>query len=416
MTLERQAVHTVFGGAHLFRAAVVERFRALALQSLDEFAPDAVTLASVFGFASGAHAELVFARLREKLIREPIEDYRIDFEDGYGVRADSEEDGHAAAAAHEVAAALAGGSLPWRIGIRVKAMNGTERARSVRTLRLFLSTLIGAAGQLPPNFVVTVPKVMDPGQVGDFAAILAALERELGLASRTLRFEVMIETPQIVLSADGRSPLPLLVEAGGGRLSAAIFGAYDYTAPLGITAAHQSLRHPACDLARQMMLLAFAGSNVRVSDGATAVLPVAVHRALEGETLGAAQAAENRQSVHAAWKIHHDNIRHAMVNGFYQGWDLHPAQLVSRYAATFSFFLEGLDAAGVRLKNFAAKAERATRVGAAFDDTATGRGLANSFLLAVSCGAIAQAEAEEKSGMDMHALRALTSLRGTEPG
>ena len=88
------------------------------------------------------------------------------------------------------------------------------------------------------------------------------------------------------------------------------------------------------------------------------------------------QHAENVASVHAAWKLHFDDVRHSLAGGFYQGWDLHPAQLVSRYAAVYSFFLEGIDAAGVRLKNFVGKAAQATLVGDVFDDAATGSGTA----------------------------------------
>jgi citrate lyase beta subunit len=400
----RQPVHTVFGGAQLFRAGVVERFRAVALDSLDTYAPDAATLRAVFGLSSDALAETVRARVREKLAREPVEDYRIDFEDGYGVRADAEEDGHAAAAAHEVATGLAAGVLPWRIGIRVKAPDAAGRERSARTLHTFLSALIGEAGALPPNFVITVPKITTAAQVAAFAQSLAELEREFGLQEGALRFEVMIETPQIVLGDDGRSPIPLLAAAGGARLTAAIFGAYDFTAALGITAAHQSLRHPACDFARNMMLVGFADSAIHLSDGATAVLPVPVHSEQAGIALSAAARAENQRSVHAAWGVHHDNIRHAMTCGFYQGWDLHPAQLVSRYASTFAFFIEGLDAAGGRLKNFLAKSAQATRVGAAFDDAATGRGLVNYFRRAVGSGAVTEAEAAEKTGVGIPEL------------
>jgi hypothetical protein len=117
--------------------------------------------------------------------------------------------------------------------------------------------------------------------------------------------------------------------------------------------------------------------------------------------LTAAQIEENGRVVRDAWKVHYESIRHAMANGFYQGWDLHPAQLVSRYAATFAFFIEGLDAAGARLKNFVAKSAQATRVGAAFDDAATGRGLVNFFRRAVNCGAITHDEVAAAIGTDM---------------
>ena len=352
MTEFRQPVHTVFGGAQLFHAGVVGRFQAVALQSLATYAPDAATLRAVFGFASDELASAVLERVHEKLVREPIEDYRVDFEDGYGVRPEAEEDGHAVAAAREVAAGVEARTLPWRIGIRVKAPDDAGRARSARTLHLFLSTLIDESGAMLENFVITVPKITHTAQVEEFARSLAALEREFGLAEGALRFEVMIETPQIVLGADGRSPLALLAAAGGERLTAAIFGAYDFTAALGITAAHQSLRHPACDFARNMMLVALSGTPIRLSDGATAILPVAAHSEREGIALTAAQREENRRTVHAGWRVHHDNIRHAMANGFYQGWDLHPAQLVSRYATSFAFFIEGMDGAAGRLEIF----------------------------------------------------------------
>ncbi len=369
------------------------------MRSLEANAPDASALATAMGYDTPELGSVVYDRVSEKLSREPIEDYRIDFEDGYGVRPAVEEDDHATSAAKEVAAAFAAGALSWRVGIRVKSFDANERERSVRTLRRFLASLMHDAGRLPPNFVVTLPKVSNAREVTDFVQTLAACEHEFGLDDGALRFEVMIETPQIVLGADGRSPLPSLIEAGGARLQGAIFGAYDFTAALGITAAHQSLRHPSCDFARQMMLVGFAGSHVQLSDGATAVIPVAVHPETDRGALSATEQEENRRSVHAAWKLHYDNIRHALASGFYQGWDLHPAQLVSRYAATFAFFIEGLDAAGVRLRNFIAKSAQATRVGAAFDDAATGRGLVNYFRLAVSSGAVTESEAIERSGM-----------------
>ncbi len=87
------------------------------------------------------------------------------------------------------------------------------------------------------------------------------------------------------------------------------------------------------------------------------------------------------------------------MNGFYQGWDLHPAQLPTRYAAVYAFFLEGLDAASDRLTNFVTKAAQATLVGEVFDDAATGQGLLNYFLRAMNCGAITEREAVEQSGL-----------------
>lgn len=405
----RQPVHTVYGGGHLFKADTATRLGAIARRALIDYAPDAAALNAVLGL--GAIAPAVYTRIAEKLAREPVEDFRIDFEDGYGNRPDAEEDGHVAAAAREVAAGLAAGSLPPFIGIRIKPLNEEMRSRSIRTLNLFLSTLVGAAGRLPPQFVVTLPKITIPGQVAAFTDILGILERELGLATDALRFEVMIETPQVVMAADGRSPLPLLLAAAGGRLSAAHFGTYDYTAGLGITAAYQTMRHPACDFAKHMMQVAFAGTGIWLSDGSTAVLPVPLHRAADGSTLTARRASENRDSVHAAWKLHYDDVRHSLTGGFYQGWDLHPAQLVTRYAALFAFFIEGLDAAGERLTNFVTSAARASLVGDVFDDAATGQGLLNYFLRAINSGAVTEQEAVARSGLTVEEIRSRSFVK-----
>ncbi len=399
----RQPVHTVYGGGQLFRADTAARLGAVARKALDDYAGDPRTLDAALGL--GAHADAVYARIREKLDREPVEDFRIDFEDGYGNRPDDEEDGHVAAAAREVAAGLKAGTLSPFIGIRIKPLNEELRARSIRTLHLFLATLVNEAGRLPPNFVVTLPKITVPQQVAVFANILLVLERELGLTEGALRFEVMIETPQVILGDDGTSPLPLLLDAAAGRLSAAHFGTYDYTAGLGITAAHQRMRHPACDFAKHMMQVAYSGTGIWLSDGATSVLPVTLHRATGDAKLTAAQENENRASVHDAWKLHFDDVRHSLAGGFYQGWDLHPAQLVTRYAAVFSFFLEGLDAAGARLRNFVTKAARATLAGDVFDDAATGQGLLNYFLRGINSGAIREEEAVARTGLTVEEIR-----------
>ena len=397
---ERQPVHTVYGGAHLFRADTAPRVGARALEALDRFAPDAATLARALG--TDAHAEAVWERVRAKLLREPVEDFRIDFEDGYGVRTDSEEDAHAESAARGVARGMAEGTLPPFIGIRIKALTVETRARAVRTLHRFAETLLeDTAGALPPGFVVTLPKVTVPEQTELLALLMDRLEARHGVPTGTLRMELMVETPEALFDDEGRAALPRLVRAGRGRVDAAHFGAYDYTAALGITAAHQHLGHPACDWARHAMQVSLAGSGVRWSDGATTLLPVAPHT---GEPTRE-QAAENRTAVHRGWRVHHDDVRHGLASGFYQGWDLHPAQLVSRYAANYGFFLEGVDGAAERLRNFVERAARATRVGSAFDDAATGQGLLNFFLRAVGCGALAEDDALARTGLTSAELR-----------
>jgi citrate lyase beta subunit len=352
-----------------------------------------------------AHA--IYNRVSEKLRREPVEDFRIDFEDGYGNRPDDEEDGHAASAALEVASGMENGTLPPFIGIRIKPFTEELRARSMRTLDIFVSTLVEkSGGQLPENFVVTQPKITIPEQVGALADLFELLERANGLQAGSLKLEMMIETTQSIINAQGEINLPLLLAAARGRCVAAHFGTYDYTASCSITAAHQHMMHPACDFAKHMMQVSFAGTGIWLSDGATNIMPVAPHRFSEGGIpLTPEQITENRDVVHRAWRLHYGHIQHSLENAFYQGWDLHPAQLPTRYAAVYAFFLESLDAASERLKNFVDKAAKATLVGDVFDDAATGQGLLNYFLRAINCGALTEAEAVERSSLTVAELR-----------
>jgi len=398
----RQPVHTVYGGAHLFKADTAVRLGQLAMRSFESFAPDSAT----FGVALDIRDDIrdaVFERVREKLTREAVEDFRIDFEDGYGTRSDAEEDSHAASAAEEVARGMADSTLPPFIGIRIKTFSDELYERSIRTLDIFLNTLVAASGgKLPENFVVTFPKIVIPEQVTTLVDIFEDIEPRLGLTPNTLKMEMMIETTQSIVAPDGSIAIPRLLEAARGRCTAAHFGVYDYTASCEITAAYQGMLHPTCDFARSFMQVSLGGTGVWLSDGATNVMPVAPHR---GDGLTPEQIAENNTSVQNAWKLHYDQCRHSLANAFYQGWDLHPGQLPTRYAAVFSFFLEGLDEASERLSNFIEKAARATLVGDIFDDAATGQGLLNFFLRAINCGAITAEEATNRTSVTLDELR-----------
>ena len=443
-TGRRQPVHTVYGGAHLFKSDSAKRLGSLARRSLDQFAPDFVMFARALDLPGtdelpetaeeasdlvsflrnepeqarkekkGAWlAYTIYRRVTEKLQREPVEDFRIDFEDGYGNRPDDEEDGHAVSAAAETAEGSKNGTLPPFIGIRIKPFNEELRARSFRTLDIFISTLLEInKGRLPGNFVVTLPKITIPEQVSTLAALLAQLEQQTGLKKGKLKFEMMIETTQSIINHRGEINLPLLLAAGEGRCVAAHFGTYDYTAGCNITAAHQHMLHPACDFAKSMMQVSFAGTGIWLSDGATNIMPVAPHRFTEGgPALTPEQIEENRDVVHRAWRLHYSHIQHSLTNAFYQGWDLHPAQLPTRYAAVYAFFLESLEAASERLKNFVDKAAKATLVGDVFDDAATGQGLLNYFLRAINCGAINEAEAVQLSGLTLEELRSASFVK-----
>ena len=383
---QRQPVHTVYGGAHLFKSDTAVKLGTLARRALQDHAPDAATFANAIGLTP-ATAETVYSRVIEKLKREPVEDFRIDFEDGYGNRPDEEEDGHAQQAAREVAAGLRNRTLSPFIGIRIKPFSQELTRRSVRTLDIFLSTLIGEAGKLPPWFVVTLPKIQVVEQVTTLANLFDVLEPKLGLQKSALKFEFMIETTQSI------PMLSQMLDAARGRVVAAHFGTYDYTASCNITAAHQRMDHPACDFARHSMQVAYAGTGLWLSDGATNVMPIG-----------------DRATVHRAWRLHVEHIRHSLVNGFYQGWDLNPSQLPTRYAAVYSFFLESLGPATNRLRNFMQRAGQATLVGDVFDDAATGQGLLNYFLRALNCGAITEEEALA-TGLTLEELRSRSFVK-----
>ena len=407
---ERQPVHTVYGGAQLFKAETASRLGELALRALREHAPDARTLGEVLGL--GALGGVVHDRVVRKLEKEAVEDYRIDFEDGYGHRPDAEEDADAARTADEVAKGLAAGLLPPFLGIRIKPFSGELHARSVRTLDVFVTTLAEATrGRLPANFVVTLPKVTIPEQVAAAAGLLARLEKRKRLPPGTLRLELMVETTQAIFDRRGAAGLRGLVEAAKGRCRGVHFGTYDYTAACNITAAHQTMTHPACDFAKHVMQVTMAGTGVTLSDGATNIMPVAPHRAASGgPPLSAAQTAENHAAVHRAWRLHFDHVQHSLRHAYYQGWDLHPAQLPTRYAAVYHFFLEGLEAASRRLKAFTEKAAQATLLGDVFDDAATGQGLLNYFLRGLSCGAITPEEAA-RTGLSLEEIRGRSFLK-----
>ena len=408
----RQAVHTVYGGAHLFKADSSQKLGAVALRSLQEYAPDAKTLANVLGTsADEVLAQKVYDRVVEKLKREAVEDFRLDFEDGYGNRPDAEEDGHASSSAAEVARGLKENSLPPFIGIRIKPLSEDLRVRSIRTLDIFITALLGeTGGKLPENFVITVPKIQLPEQVAAAARFFEILEQRNGLAAGALRIEPMIETPQAIINQRGEVALGSLVDAANGRCRSVHFGVYDYTASAGITAAYQTMRHPSCDFARQMMLVSLAGTGIHLSDGATNILPAGPHRASEGKPLTDDQLRQNRESVHGAWRLGFDDNMHSLRNGFYQGWDLHPAQFVTRYAAVYTFFLDGLTSASGRLKTFVEKAALASLFGDVFDDAATGQGLLNFFLRGIACGAITEEEALA-TGLSLDELRSRSFLK-----
>lgn len=391
---ERQPVHSVYGGAHLFKADTAQTMSERSLAALRDIAPSPSELARVLRFER-RFAVKVYERVVRKLQTEAVEDFRIDFEDGYGNRSDAEEDFHAAQAANEVATGQLSGTLPPFIGIRIKPLTAELAARSLRTTDIFITTLLARTqNRLPQGFVVTLPKIVVAEQVAITARTLGAIERAHRLKPGALRMELMVETTQSVFSPGSMVALPELIKAGEGRIRGAHLGTYDYTAGCNITAQYQSMTHPACDFAKHVMQVSLAGTGVTLSDGATNVMPVRPHQEGRGRRLTARQKTENREAVHRVFRLHYDHVRHSLRQGFYQGWDLDPGQLPTRYAAIYAFFLEGLEPSSARLSSFIEKATHATLGGDVLDDAATGQGLLNYFLRALNCGAIGLADIE----------------------
>jgi citrate lyase beta subunit len=368
----RQPVHTVYVPADAVVPDLVVTWGSAALAALDEHGLPGLGLDPEL-------VEQVLPRVRAKLAAEPVEDLRVDAEDGYRGSPDT-EDGDVSAAAAVLAAES---TLPPFVGVRAKSLEEPTRRRGVRSLDLFLSGLAGAGRE---RAIVTLPKVTAVEQVAAFLPVLDALEATSGLA---LELELQVETPQAVLGADGTATLARMLHAGAGRVIGLHYGTYDYSAALGIAAAHQSSDHPAADAAKQAMQVAAAGTGARAVDGSTNVLPV-------GPTA----------QVHAAWQLHAGLVRRALERGFYQGWDLHPAQLVTRYVATYAFFRAALPAAAARLTAYVSRVE-----GGVLDEPATARALATVVLRGLDCGALEVAEVEQATGLDRAALDVLAGRR-----
>ncbi|CAN5668382.1 hypothetical protein BH24ACI3_BH24ACI3_11340 [soil metagenome] len=429
----RFPVHVVYGGADRFTAETPRKLGDIALKTLATYAPNFVEFAAAmripgteslptFPEAAAKLAKQVAAKPHKaaaenfpawlawtvhqktiaKLKSEPVEDFRIDFEDGYGFRPDEEEDRDAGRAAVELARSIANGMASPFCGFRPKSFAPETYSRAIRTLELFLDRFISDIGDaIPADFAVTLPKITDRKQVKDLCDRLSKIEKKAGLAKGFFGVEIMIETPEAIIDKKGNFAPRDIAEAGKGRVISAHFGAYDYTSALGISAEHQLLRHESCNFARQIMLTTLAPLGIRLSDSVTTNLPVPVHR---GKT-STAHENENRRSVHAGWAEHFSNVTNSMANGFYQSWDLHPNQLVARYAAVYAFFIGSRPQNEARLKGFIDKATKANLIGSTFDDAASAQGILNFFRRGIDCGAFDAEEVAGSVGLSVHEIR-----------
>ncbi|MCM2394325.1 DUF6986 family protein [Streptomyces albipurpureus] len=371
----RQPVHTVYVPADAFAANTIRSWGDQALAALDEHAPDAASFAAVLGLSEEL-AEPVYARVRARLEHAPIDDLRVDFEDGYGLRTDAEEDAAAVHAARLISTAYKNGTAAPFMGIRMKCLEAGVRDRGIRTLDVFLTGLMESGG-LPDGLVLTLPKVTYAEQVSAFVRLLEAIEKAHGLSARRLGFEIQIETSQSILAADGTATVARMIRAAEGRATGLHYGTFDYSAGLGVSAAYQASDHPVADHAKAVMQVAAAGTGVRVSDGSTNVLPV-------GPTA----------QVHDAWRLHYGLTRRALARAYYQGWDMHPGHLPTRFAAVCAFYREGFEQAAARLSAYVDRIS-----GDVMDEPATARALSAYLLRGIDCGALDAAEVTELTGL-----------------
>ncbi|MGE2730811.1 DUF6986 family protein [Mycolicibacterium vaccae] len=387
----RQPVHTVYIPGNRYSATMPAAWGSTALTAAND-AGGLDAVAALVGASDGTDCapETLAALVENKLTTEPIEDLRIDFEDGYGTFDDATEDADVAQAIAELRRALdAGTSTPF-VGTRFKCLEAGTRARGLRTLDMFVSGLVESGG-LPDGLTLTLPKVTSVDQVEAMVAVATALEAANRLPDGRIRFEVQVETPQAILGADGRAPVAQFIHAGQGRVSSLHYGTYDYSASLGIAAAYQSMEHPAADHAKNVMQLAIAGTGVHMSDGSTNIVP-----------------AGDPDDVAAAWKLHARLVRRHLERGIYQGWDMHPAQLVTRYLATYAFYRGAFAPAAARLRNYVHRLDSSV-----MDEPATARALANVIHRGSVCGALTVDEIETAVDLPLSTVRDIALGRPT---
>lgn len=403
----QQPVHVVYGGAHMFKVGTVEKLNRLALSSFESLVSNGESLTTLLGESwDRSFADDIYERVHKKLQNHAIEDYRIDFEDGYGARDEAEEDGHAAESAIALVEALHTKKIWSKIGIRIKPLSIVTMKRSVKTLLQFIESYCDAGGRETPlhQLIVTLPKVTCAEQVRALVEILELLESQYKLPHHFFVVELLIETPEAVLSVDGRITLPSLIEAAQGRCASLHFGLYDFTSSLGIGSAGQAIDHVACDFARMWMQIAAGlAPGLGISDGIINVLPLPKHR---GDSLTAPQQQENEKILTDAWRYNYQQMMRSLDHGFYQGWDLHPAQVPIRHVANHVYVLRELPGAVKRMLGFLGQSAQASRVGSLFDDRASVLGLLNFADRSIASGIVCDVDFKAV-GVDLDQLRAM---------
>ena len=363
---------TLYGGAQRFKEGTFAKLGEQVHTFFGRYVDSDDAFVACFGVPTSASVASLRDRLRGSLQRAPLEDVRVDFEDGYGPHDDQEEDAHAVLVG-EAFAERRGSVWPTRVGIRVRSLESATAKRALRTLALVVDTMV-ARGWRPGRepFRVTIPKVTHLQEIAMAARALERLEADHGLPDKSFVLEAMVETPDAFLDREGRVPIVVWPSMARGRMSALHFGAFDYLSSIGVPAGSQSLDHPACLHARALLALVATRAHVEVSDGTFLEIPVGPHREA---TNGSLEEGENQEVVARALRHHAGRVRRQLAEGFAQGWDLHPGQVVSRRAAVLMAYVEGRDEVLRRMNAFLVAGARAARSGTSFDDAASARSL-----------------------------------------
>lgn len=383
----RQPVHTVYVPGDTFAEGTVRSWGDQALKALDEHAPDAASFAAVLGIPDEL-AGPVHDRVRAKLEREPVEDLRIDFEDGYGPRPDAEEDEAAARAARLVSQAYANGTAAPYMGIRMKCMEAAVRDRGIRTTDIFLTGLMQAAWsarRAGPHAA--------QGDVPGAGHRLRPAARSVRGGARAARRAARLRDP------DRDEPVHPRRRRHRRRRP------HDRR---GAGPGHRSaLRHLRLQRLRrrQRRLPGQRPSGRRPRQGRHAGRSRRHRRTgLDGSTN--VLLVGPTPQVHEAWRLHYGLTHRALARAYYQGWDMHPGHLPTRYAAVYTFYREGLEQAAARLAAYVAKAG-----GDVMDEPATAKALSGYLLRGIDCGALDTAEVARLTGLTRDDLDAFVSPR-----
>ncbi len=355
--------HTFYGGAQLFQVNTLEKCAQKSLAFFRQVFPSVLELSQFLAeddFTS-EQMKLIFSRLEKKLNTSAIEDFRIDFEDGLGLRSGAEEDFFAQKAGEIVCDVRQ--NFSGRIGLRLKSPERATLQRCKRTFKIFFDAFFKQGNNLKPDgfFIVTLPKVKNSKSIQHFVNFVRQYCRKKKISSAFFKYEIMVETAEIARSIHRIAPLSKITDYLGTRLLGLHIGIYDYLSELGVPPSAQGQNHFFIQQLEYFLVSNF--SHLEISDGVNQSIP-------------------NSGNLMEAMKILKCQYRlnlEKMDRGINRGWDIHPFQLVARYLALICFFEKNTANMQQRYENFTNSNQKAQKLGVIFDDAASMRGV-ESFL------------------------------------